>query len=75
MMTGCAVRLAYLTVTNTFAVVRLLPNGDRDKDTEIVVLRHQIAVLERQLGGPAADRAFYPRPGATPGPGKPALRI
>jgi transposase len=43
-------RLAYLTVTNTFAVLRLLPASDRDKDAEILVLRHQIAVLERQLG-------------------------
>jgi hypothetical protein len=43
-------RLAYLTVTNTFAVLRLLPVSDRDKDTEILVLRHQVAVLERQLG-------------------------
>jgi hypothetical protein len=44
-------RLAYLTVTNTFAVLRLLPASDRDKDAEILVLRHQIAVLQRQLGG------------------------
>jgi hypothetical protein len=43
-------RLAYLTVTNTFAVLRLLPMSDRDKDTEILTLRHQIAVLERRLG-------------------------
>jgi transposase len=43
-------RLAYLTVTNTFALMRLLPASDRDKDTEILVLRYQIAVLERQLG-------------------------
>ncbi|NBE93205.1 integrase [Nonomuraea sp. KC401] len=43
-------RLAYLTVTNTFAALRLLPMGDRDKDVEILVLRHQITVLERQLG-------------------------
>jgi putative transposase len=43
-------RLAYLTVSNTFAVLRLLPMSDRDKDTEILTLRHQIAVLERQLG-------------------------
>jgi putative transposase len=40
-----------LTVTNTFAVLRLLPASDRDKDLEILVLRHQIAVQERQLGG------------------------
>jgi putative transposase len=39
-------RLAYLTVTNTSVVLRLLPVGDRDKDVEILALRHQIAVLE-----------------------------
>jgi putative transposase len=44
-------RLAYVTVTNTFAVLRLLPVSGRDKETEILVLRHQLAVLERQLGG------------------------
>jgi hypothetical protein len=43
-------RLAYLTVTTTFAALRLLPASDRDKDTEILALRHQIAILERQLG-------------------------
>jgi putative transposase len=43
-------RLAYLTVTNTFAALRLLPVSDRDKDIEILALRHQITVLERQLG-------------------------
>jgi putative transposase len=46
-------RLAYLAVTNAFAALRLLPVGDRDKDVEILALRHQITVLERQLG---ADR-------------------
>ncbi|WP_405535180.1 hypothetical protein OG787_12045 [Streptomyces sp. NBC_00075] len=56
-------RLAYLAVTNAFAAVRLLPMSDRDKDAEILVLRHQVMVLERQLGadrvefGPE-DRAF-----------------
>jgi putative transposase len=39
--------LAYLTVTNAFAVLRLLSMGDRDKDVEILALRHQITVLER----------------------------
>jgi putative transposase len=56
-------RLAYLTVTNTFAVLRLLPMSERDKATEILALRHQIGVLERQLGKERvrltpSDRAF-----------------
>ncbi|MEV6703063.1 integrase core domain-containing protein [Streptomyces sp. NPDC051453] len=56
-------RLAYLGVTNTFAMLRLLPMGDREKDKEILALRHQIAVLERQLGKEKvrftpSDRAF-----------------
>ena len=56
-------KLAYLGVTNAFAVLRLLPMSDRDKDVEILALRHQIAVLERQLGGQrvrfeASDRAL-----------------
>jgi len=56
-------RLAYLGVTNVFALLRLLPVSDRDKDVEILALRHQITVLERQLGTARprfclADRAF-----------------
>jgi transposase InsO family protein len=43
-------RLAYLGVTNAFALLRLLPGSDRDKDAEILALRHQLAVLQRQLG-------------------------
>jgi len=43
-------RLAYLGVTNAFALLRLLPRSDRDKDAEILTLRHQITVLQRQLG-------------------------
>jgi len=41
--------LAYLGVTNAFALLRLLPMSDHDKDAEILVLRHQITVLQRQL--------------------------
>ncbi|MEV1171387.1 integrase core domain-containing protein [Nonomuraea sp. NPDC049784] len=57
-------RLTYLAVTNTFAALRLLPMGDRDKDVEILALRHQITVLKRQLGTDTRvrftpeDRAF-----------------
>jgi integrase-like protein len=65
-------RLAYLGVTNTLALLRLLPMSDRDKDAEILALRHQILVLERHLHGDRvqftpADRAWlaallYPLP-------------
>jgi transposase len=56
-------RLAYLSVTNAFAMLRLLTMSNRDKDVEILALRHQITVLERQLGKEkvrfaAGDRAF-----------------
>src|SRR5215471_1825118 len=44
-------RLAYLGITNAVALLRLLPGGDRDKDIEILSLRHQLAVLQRQLDG------------------------
>jgi hypothetical protein len=56
-------RLAYLGITNAFALLRLLPRSDRDKDAEILALRHQLAVLQRQLDGQRvrfdrADRAW-----------------
>jgi len=56
-------RLIYLSVTGMFGLLRLLPISDRDKDVEIVVLRHQIAILQRQLGTTKprfspGDRAF-----------------
>src|SRR5215213_4141042 len=62
-MTRCVFRLAYLGVTNTLAMLRLLPMSDRAKDAEILALRHQITVFERQLQGAKvrftpADRAF-----------------
>jgi hypothetical protein len=32
-------RLAYLGITNAFALLRLLPGGDRDKDIKLRQLR------------------------------------
>ncbi len=43
-------RLAYLGMTNAFAMLRLFPMSDRDKDAQILALRHQLTVLQRQLG-------------------------
>ncbi|KAK1177176.1 hypothetical protein B7755_002775 [Streptomyces sp. NBS 14/10] len=40
-------RLAYLGVSNAFAMLHLLPMTDQDKDAETLALRHQITVLER----------------------------
>ena len=56
-------QLAHLSVTNVFELLRLLPVSGRDKDVEILALRHQITVLERQLGMTRprllpSDRAF-----------------
>ena len=44
-------RLACLALTNALAMLRLLPMTDRAKDVEILALRHQITVLDRQLHG------------------------
>jgi len=56
-------QLTYLGVTNALALLRLLPMSDRDKDAEILALRHQVVVLQRQLHGERvrftrADRAW-----------------
>jgi len=57
------VRFGYLAVSNTFAALRLFPMGSREKETEILALRHQLRVLQRQLGSERvrfepADRAL-----------------
>ncbi|GAB2810629.1 hypothetical protein GCM10027073_48830 [Streptomyces chlorus] len=46
-------RLAYLAATNIFTLLRLLPMSDREKDVEILALRHQLLVLQRQVAKPA----------------------
>lgn len=53
-------RLAYLAATKSFSILRLLPMSDWDKDIEIITLRHQLLVLQRQVGKPTftdTDRA------------------
>lgn len=49
-------RPACLGVANVFSLLRLLPVKNQDKDAEVLALRHQITVLERQL---AQDRVQF----------------
>ena len=53
-------RLMYLVVLRLISRVALLARSDVSKDAEILVLRHQLAVLRRQVARPRpswADRA------------------
>jgi transposase len=44
-------RLAYLGITSTFALLRLLPGSDRDRDAEILALRVLRLVAENPSWG------------------------
>ena len=53
-------RFAYLAVLHVFGWLALLARSDRAKDAEILILRHQVAVLQRKVKVPKlswADRA------------------
>ena len=50
-------RLVYLAVSRVFAWLALLARSDASKDMEILVLRHEIAVLQRQVARPKPDWA------------------
>ena len=45
-----AAATVYLGVTNVFALLRPLPMSSQDKDAEILTLRYQLLVRQRQLG-------------------------
>jgi putative transposase len=54
-------KLAYLTLCRSIQLLALLDRGDASKDLEILVLRHQLSVLRRQVPRPRlepADRAL-----------------
>ena len=54
-------KLAYLTLCRSIQLLVLLARGDAAKDLEILVLRHQLTVLRRQIPRPRlepADRAL-----------------
>jgi putative transposase len=54
-------KLAYLTLCRFIQLLALLARGDAAKDLEILVLRHQLAVLRRQSTRPKlepGDRAL-----------------
>jgi putative transposase len=55
-------RFVYLVVRNLFALVWLLARPRCSKEFEILLLRHELAVLRRQAGRPRltrADRALF----------------
>ena len=56
-----AVSLLYRSILKVFAWLALLARSSATKDAEILVLRHEVAVLRRQIGQPRptwTDRAL-----------------
>lgn len=52
-----SLRFAYLAVLRMFGWLALLARSDRARDAGILILRHQVAVLQRQVRNPGLSRA------------------
>jgi len=57
---GLCLRLLYLIVIRVFGRLVLLGRSEASKDAEIMVLRHEVAVLRRQVSRPKPDWADRP---------------